>query len=335
MGGCLSSFQTNSELDNPNFPITLQYGIRRFTLKELSTATGNFNESFVLGEGSFGKVYIGQLDDWLESSSDQKLKLAIKRLNTGSFQGFKEWLVEVVLLARLKHPNLVRLLGFCQDNKGVEALLVYEFMANGSLDYHLFGKESSTCLSWDKRCRIAWQTASALSFLHEHGVIHRDVKASNVLLDEDFNARITDFGLAVGAPSDQTHVTTNVKGTYGYLDPKYAESGHLTPKSDVYSFGVMLLELLTGRKAAFHLDKTLTAWIRPHLLERHLNLNIIVDPNLENRYSQRSASTMAKLAKHCIEINPEFRPEMKDLVEALKPNSIQGEELKAIEEAEQ
>lgn len=306
-------------LVSPSSGEEIAYGIRRYTFQELKAVTSGFQRQSLLGRGSFGNVYLGEIEDSIEGYEGQKRLVAIKRLNRESFQGYREWLAEILYLAKLKHPRVVCLLGFCLDKSNGEALLVYEFMSNSSLDYHLFSVNPSRVLSWKQRCSIARDAAEGLRFLHAHEVIHRDVKACNVLLDNDFNACVTDFGLAKEGPEGNlSHVTTLVKGTAGYLDPLYAETGHLTKKSDVYSFGVLLLELLTGRRASGTSDRPLTAWAQPYLSERQVNLNELMDPALNGEYSRDGATKLAILAKHCTALDAEFRPEMRDLQKPLE-----------------
>ncbi|CAI5506328.1 unnamed protein product [Closterium sp. Naga37s-1] len=312
-------------LDIPAAPFEL----RTFKFKELHKATQAFKEpDNVLGEGGFGKVYKGFLKDW-EGSKDA-FPIAVKKLNPNSFQGKQEWLAEILLLGRVRHQNLVKLLGYCAENG--EGMLVYEFLGKGSLDYHLFPEPKEddptppTPLPWEVRLRIALDAAAGLAYLHENNVIHRDFKAPNILLDDDWSAKLTDFGLAKGADTDQTHVTTRIMGTMGYLDPKYMETGQLTRKSDVYAFGVMLLELLTGKRA---MDQTqqgmppLTAWAQQYLNQRKPDIGALVDPCLLDQFTtkaaQRAAHKLAISAKHCIEEDPNLRPLMSDMVETLRP----------------
>ncbi|CAI5463271.1 unnamed protein product [Closterium sp. Yama58-4] len=294
---------------------------RRLKLKEFLTITNNFDENGVLGEGSFGKVYRGV---WEEAPAGRggggevvRTQVAVKKLNPESFQGYEEWLAEVLLLDKLRHPNLVRLVGYCAE-KG-EALLMYELCPNGSLDDVLFEPEEYV-LSWEQRVRIALDAAKGLAYLHESNIIHRDFKASNILLAEDYSARLTDFGMARAGPDGgETHISTRVMGTLGYLDPTYMETGRLTKKSDVYAFGVLLLELLTGRRTTGESgNDSLTTWIRPFLSQRRPDLNLLVDPQLKGEFSKAGAVKMAILGKHCIHDDPGLRPDMTTLAENLE-----------------
>ncbi|CAN0896558.1 Probable serine/threonine-protein kinase PBL8 [Linum grandiflorum] len=292
-----------------------------FTLFELETITKSFRSDYILGEGGFGTVYKGYIDENVRVGL-RSLPVAVKVLNKEGLQGHREWLTEVNFLGKLRHPNLVKLIGYCCEDD--HRLLVYEFMFRGSLENHLFRK-TAVPLSWATRMMIALGAAKGLAFLHnaERPVIYRDFKTSNILLDSDHTAKLSDFGLAKAGPQgDETHVSTRVMGTYGYAAPEYVMTGHLTARSDVYSFGVVLLELLTGRKSV---DKTrpskeqsLVDWARPKLNDKRKLLQII-DPRLENQYSVRAAQKACSLAYYCLSQNPKARPLMSDVVETLEP----------------
>ncbi|CAN8271290.1 unnamed protein product [Cochlearia groenlandica] len=297
--------------------------LRMFSLAELRASTRNFKSENVLGEGGFGKVFKGWLEEKGPGNHSTGTVIAVKKLNSESFQGFEEWQCEVNFLGRISHPNLVKLLGYCLE--GEELLLVYEFMQKGSLENHLFRKGSVVQpLSWEIRLRIAIGAAKGLAFLHasEKQVIYRDFKASNILLDGSYNAKLSDFGLAkLGPSASQSHITTRVMGTEGYAAPEYVATGHLYVKSDNYGFGVVLAEILTGLRA---LDpnrptgqQNLTEWIKPHLSERR-KLRSIMDPRLEGKYPFKSAFRVAQLALKCLESEPKNRPSMKEVVEALE-----------------
>ncbi|CAH1418655.1 unnamed protein product [Lactuca virosa] len=292
-----------------------------FTLFELETITKSFRSDYILGEGGFGTVYKGYIDENVRVGL-KSLPVAVKVLNKEGLQGHREWLTEVNFLGQLRHPNLVKLIGYCCEDD--HRLLVYEFMFRGSLENHLFRKTSAP-LSWPTRMMIALGAAKGLAFLHnaERPVIYRDFKTSNILLDSDYTAKLSDFGLAKAGPQgDETHVSTRVMGTYGYAAPEYVMTGHLTARSDVYSFGVVLLELLTGKKSV---DKTrpskeqsLVDWARPKLNDKRKLLQII-DPRLESQYSVRGAQKACSLAYYCLSQNPKARPLMSDVVETLEP----------------
>ncbi|XP_028781208.1 probable serine/threonine-protein kinase PBL8 [Neltuma alba] len=292
-----------------------------FTLYELETITKSFRSDYILGEGGFGTVYKGYIDENVRVGL-KSLPVAVKVLNKEGLQGHREWLTEINFLGQLRHPNLVKLIGYCCEDD--HRLLVYEFMFRGSLENHLFRK-ATVPLSWATRMMIALGAAKGLAFLHnaERPVIYRDFKTSNILLDSDYTAKLSDFGLAKAGPQgDETHVSTRVMGTYGYAAPEYVMTGHLTARSDVYSFGVVLLELLTGRKSV---DKTrpgreqsLVDWARPKLNDKRKLLQII-DPRLENQYSVKAAQKACSLAYYCLSQNPKARPLMSDVVETLEP----------------
>ncbi|XP_044470798.1 probable serine/threonine-protein kinase PIX13 [Mangifera indica] len=299
--------------------------LKEFSFADLKLATKNFKSDTLLGEGGFGKVYKGWIDEktFAPSKSGIGMVVAIKKLNPESMQGLQEWQSEVNFLGSLSHPNLVKLLGYCWEDK--ELLLVYEFMQRGSLENHLFRRNPSIePLSWDIRLKIAVGAAQGLAFLHtsEKKVIYRDFKASNILLDGYFNAKISDFGLAkLGPAGGESHVTTRVMGTYGYAAPEYIATGHLYVKSDVYGFGVVLLELLTGLRALDtkrpNGEQNLVDWMKP-MLSQKKKLKNIMDARIEGQYSTKAAQQAAQLALKCIEQEPKNRPSMKEVVEILE-----------------
>ncbi|XP_062185439.1 probable serine/threonine-protein kinase PIX13 isoform X2 [Phragmites australis] len=300
--------------------------LRIFTFAELKAATRNFKPDTILGEGGFGRVYKGWVDEKTMSPvrCGTGMVVAVKKLNPESVQGLQEWQSEVNFLGRLSHPNLVRLLGYCLEHK--ELLLVYEFMAKGSLENHLFRKGASfEPIPWNLRLRIAIGAARGLAFLHsseKQQVIYRDFKASNILLDTHYNAKLSDFGLAKNGPTGgDSHITTRVMGTYGYAAPEYVATGHLYVKSDVYGFGVVLLEMLTGLRA---LDTArpaqqhnLVDWAKPYLADRR-RLARLIDPRLEGQYPSRAAVQAAQLTLHCLSGDPKSRPSMAEVVVALE-----------------
>ncbi|XP_038695909.1 probable serine/threonine-protein kinase PIX7 isoform X2 [Tripterygium wilfordii] len=298
--------------------------LRKFTFNELKLATRNFRPESLLGEGGFGCVFKG----WIEENGTAPVKpgtgltVAVKTLNLDGLQGHKEWLAEVNFLGNLRHPNLVKLIGYCIEDD--HRLLAYEFMPRGSLENHLFRR--SLPLPWAIRMKIALGAAKGLAFLHEEAertVIYRDFKTSNILLDADYNAKLSDFGLAKDGPEgDKTHVSTRVMGTHGYAAPEYVLTGHLTSKSDVYSFGVVLLEMMTGRRSV---DKNrpngehnLVEWARPHLGDRRRFYQLL-DPRLEGHFSIKGAQKAAQLAAQCLSRDPKARPRMSEVVDTLKP----------------
>ena len=306
----------------PNGQILPTSNLRIFTFAELKAATRNFRADTVLGEGGFGKVYKGWLEEKATSKTGSGTVIAVKKLNSESLQGLEEWQSEVNFLGRLSHPNLVKLLGYCLEES--ELLLVYEFMQKGSLENHLFGRGSAVQpLPWDIRLKIAIGAARGLAFLHtSEKVIYRDFKASNILLDGSYNAKISDFGLAkLGPSASQSHVTTRVMGTHGYAAPEYVATGHLYVKSDVYGFGVVLVEILTGLRA---LDSNrpsgqhkLTEWVKPYLHDRR-KLKGIMDSRLEGKFPSKAAFRIAQLSMKCLASEPKHRPSMKDVLENLE-----------------
>lgn len=298
--------------------------LRIFSYQDLKSATRNFRPDSLLGEGGFGSVYKGWIDEHgtTAAKAGTGLTVAVKQLNQEGLQGHREWLAEVNFLGQLHHGNLVKLIGYCSEDD--QRLLVYEFMPRGSLENHLFRKGVMP-LPWLTRMKIALGAASGLAFLHEavKPVIYRDFKTSNILLDSDYTAKLSDFGLAKDGPEgDKTHVSTRVMGTYGYAAPEYVMTGHLTSRSDVYSFGVVLLEMLTGRRSVDKNrppgEQNLVEWARPYLNDKRKFYKLI-DPRLEGQYSVKGAQKAAVLSHHCLSRDPKSRPLMGDVVDTLKP----------------
>ncbi|XP_020226690.1 serine/threonine-protein kinase RIPK [Cajanus cajan] len=292
-----------------------------FSLAELKIITQSFSSSNFLGEGGFGPVHKGFIDDKLRPGLEPQ-PVAVKLLDLDGSQGHKEWLTEVVFLGQLRHPHLVKLIGYCCEEE--HRLLVYEYLPRGSLENQLFRRFTAS-LPWSTRMKIAAGAAKGLAFLHEakKPVIYRDFKASNILLDSDYNAKLSDFGLAKDGPEgDDTHVSTRVMGTQGYAAPEYIMTGHLTAMSDVYSFGVVLLELLTGRRSVDKgrpaREQNLVEWARP-VLNDSRKLSRIMDPRLEGQYSEIGAKKAAALAYQCLSHRPRSRPLMTTVVNVLDP----------------
>ncbi|KAI7735443.1 hypothetical protein M8C21_024256, partial [Ambrosia artemisiifolia] len=239
--------------------------------------------------------------------------------------GHKEWINEVNFLGVVNHPNLVKLVGYCaeDDERGIQRLLVYELMSNKSLEHHLLGRGKSP-LPWMTRLKIAEGAARGLAYLHEEmdfQLIFRDFKTSNILLDEDFTAKLSDFGLARQGPAaGLTHVSTVVVGTVGYAAPEYVQTGRLTSKSDVWSFGVVLYELITGRRAVERNlprnEQKLLEWVKPYISDSK-KFHLIIDPRLEGDYPIKSVHRLASLANKCLTKNPKSRPKMSEVVEML------------------
>ncbi|KAL6896836.1 hypothetical protein ACP4OV_007408 [Aristida adscensionis] len=301
-------------------------GLKSFSMSELRAATKNFGSNSYLGEGGFGVVYKGWIDEATLAPTKPGVgrMVAIKKLKKESFQGHREWLAEVTYLGQLHHPNLVQLVGYCSDAGG-HKLLVYEYMPRGSLENHLF-RRGSPPLPWAMRVGVAVDVARGLAFLHhaqgESPVIFRDLKSSNVLLDAGHRAKLSDFGLARDGPTgDKSHVSTRVVGTRGYAAPEYIATGHLSVKSDVYSFGVVLLELMTGRRAVEvargggggAAGTTLVDWARPQLGDRRRVIRIM-DTRLGGQYPKKQAQEVAAIALRCLQNDPKNRPAMADAV---------------------
>ncbi|XP_057988126.1 serine/threonine-protein kinase PBL34 isoform X2 [Hevea brasiliensis] len=291
--------------DNPDPPPTDNKSpcqLLQFTFQELKSATGNFRPDSILGEGGFGYVFKG----WIEENGTAPAKpgsgitVAVKSLKPDGLQGHREWVAEVDFLGQLHHPNLVKLIGYCIEDD--QRLLVYEFMTRGSLENHLFRR--TIPLPWSNRIMIALGAAKGLAFLHggPEPVIYRDFKTSNILLDSEYNAKLSDFGLAKAGPQgDKTHVSTRVVGTYGYAAPEY---------------------VMTGRRS---MDKkrpsgeqNLVAWARPYLADKR-KLYQLVDPRLELHYSLKGVQKVSQLAYNCLSRDPKSRPTMDEVVKALIP----------------
>ncbi|KAI3995661.1 hypothetical protein MKX01_031434 [Papaver californicum] len=304
-----------------------------FKYDELRLATRGFSRSLMIGEGGFGSVYRGvvkinntngDLGDDIDDD-DEKLDVAIKQLNRNGMQGHKEWITEVNFLGVVKHPNLVKLVGYCaeDDERGMQRLLVYELMRNKSLEDHLLARVPSP-LSWKMRLQIAHDAACGLAYLHEEmdfQLIFRDFKTSNILLDENFTAKLSDFGLARQGPAEGLgHVSTSVVGTVGYAAPEYVQTGRLTAKSDVWSFGVVLYELITGRRSVDRnlpkSEQKLLEWVKPYV-SGSKKFYLIMDPRLEAQYCLKSAQKLVSLANKCLMKQPKSRPRMSEVVEIL------------------
>ncbi|CAN6908677.1 unnamed protein product [Brassica oleracea] len=289
---------------------------------EVKEKTENFGSKALIGEGSYGRVYYATLNDGLA--------VALKKLDVSpEAESDTEFLSQVSMVSRLKHENLVQLLGFCVD--GNLRVLAYEFATMGSLHDILHGRKGvqgaqpGPTLDWTTRVRIAVEAARGLEYLHEKSqppVIHRDIRSSNVLLFEDYKAKIADFNLSNQAPDNAARLhSTRVLGTFGYHAPEYAMTGQLTQKSDVYSFGVVLLELLTGRKPVDHTmprgQQSLVTWATPRLSEDKVKQ--CIDPKLKADYPPKAVAKLAAVAALCVQYESEFRPNMSIVVKALQP----------------
>lgn len=301
---------------------TIAFGqLKRFAYRELQIATDNFSEKNVLGQGGFGKVYKGVLPD--------NTKVAVKRLtdyeSPGGDAAFQR---EVEMISVAVHRNLLRLIGFCTTP--TERLLVYPFMQNLSVAYRLRElKPEESVLVWPTRKRIALGTARGLEYLHEHcnpKIIHRDVKAANVLLDEDFEAVVGDFGLAKLVDVRKTNVTTQVRGTMGHIAPEYLSTGKSSERTDVFGYGVMLLELVTGQRAIdfSRLEEEDDVLLLDHVkkLQREKKLDAIVDKHLKNNYDIQEVEMMIQVALLCTQPSPEERPAMSEVVRMLEGEGL-------------
>lgn len=287
-------------------------GPKRFSYGELVRATDNFSEEFKLGEGGFGGVYKGLLKDSPNSY------VAVKRVSKSSKQGAKEYASEVKIISRLRHRNLVQLIGWCHEKR--ELLLVYEFLPNGSLDAHLYNNKSS--LSWETRYKIAQGLASALLYLHqewEQCVVHRDIKSSNVMLDSSFNAKLGDFGLARLIDHDKESQTTILAGTMGYMAPECVMTGKASKESDVYSFGIVALEIATGRKPidarAKASEVRSVEWVW-ELYGRGMHLEA-ADPKLGGDYDEQEMGRLMVVGLWCAHPDDSLRPSIRQAIQVL------------------
>ncbi|KAM3325156.1 serine/threonine-protein kinase PCRK1 isoform X1 [Capsicum chacoense] len=293
--------------------------LRAFTFSELKAATKNFNRLTKIGEGGFGSVYKATVK--CGEDSVKKIDVAVKQLSRRGLQGHKEWVTEVNVLGVAEHRNLVKLVGYCaeDDERGIQRLLVYEYMPNRSVENHLSAR-SETPLSWAMRLKIAQDAARGLTYLHEEmdvQIIFRDFKSSNILLDEQWNAKLSDFGLArLGPPDGLTHVSTAVVGTMGYAAPEYVQTGRLTSKSDVWSYGVFLYELITGRRPLDRnrprSEQKLLEWVKPYISDSK-KFQQILDPRLDGKIS-RSAQKLSIVANRCLVRHPKSRPKMSEVL---------------------
>ncbi|PQP96912.1 putative leucine-rich repeat receptor-like serine/threonine-protein kinase [Prunus yedoensis var. nudiflora] len=292
--------------------VDLQTG--KFTFRQLKDATNNFDKANKIGEGGFGSVYKGLLSDGTV--------IAVKQLSSKSKQGNREFVNEIGMISALQHPHLVKLHGCCIE--GNQLLLVYEYMENNNLARALFGPEESQLkLDWPTRHKICVGIARGLAYLHEESrlkVVHRDIKATNVLLDKNLTPKISDFGLAKLDEEDKTHISTRIAGTYGYMAPEYAMRGYLTDKADVYSFGILVLEIASGRNNTGYRSEEESLYLLDwaHLLKEQGNLMDLVDPRLGSDFNKEEMMRTINVALLCCNATSTIRPTMSSVVSMLE-----------------
>jgi serine/threonine protein kinase len=325
--GCFSVFRrtknSRSQIVQHDQDILITGNVKIYSFKELRKATRNFCPGNKLGQGSFGRVYLGKL-----SNGE---KVAIKVLSSESRQGTKEFLNELSVISNITHHNLVKLHGCCVD--GGQKMLVYNYVENNSLAQTLFGNSCSGIIfDWRTRVKICVGVADGLTYLHEEiqpPIVHRDIKASNILLDRNLSPKIADFGLAKFFPGNMTHISTRVAGTLGYLAPEYAIRGQLTKKADVYSFGVLLLEIVSGR---CHTDPSLPL-DEQFLLEKVWmlyesgDLESIIDRTLKRDFGTEEAHQLLKIGLLCTQDSPKIRPSMSMVAKMLKGECAVGDKI--------
>ncbi|OWM78769.1 probable receptor-like protein kinase At2g42960 [Punica granatum] len=293
-----------------------------FTLRDLEVATNRFSAENVIGEGGYGVVYRGRLINGTE--------VAVKKLLNNLGQAEKEFRAEVEAIGHVRHKNLVRLLGYCIE--GVHRMLVYEYVNNGNLDQWLHGgMRQHGSLTWEARMKVILGTAKALAYLHEGiepKVVHRDIKSSNILIDEEFNAKVSDFGLAKVLGTNESHIATRVMGTFGYVAPEYANTGLLNEKSDVYSFGVLLLEAITGRDPVDYArpanEVNLVEWLK--MMVGTKRAEEVVDLNIEVKPPTRALKRALVVAVRCIDPEWDQRPRMTQVVRMLESDEYPSRE---------
>uniref|UniRef100_A0A0A9FS44 non-specific serine/threonine protein kinase n=1 Tax=Arundo donax TaxID=35708 RepID=A0A0A9FS44_ARUDO len=293
-------------------------------LREMEEATGGLAAGNVIGEGGYGVVYRGVLRD--------NTAVAIKNLHNNRGQAEKDFRMEVATIGRVRHKNLVSLLGYCSE--GACRMLVYQYMENSNLDkwLHHDGRKISP-LTWDIRMHILLGTAKGLAYLHEGlepKVVHRDIKSSNILLDRHWNAKVSDFGLAKLLCSERSYVTTRVMGTFGYVAPEYARTGMLNERSDVYSFGVLIMEIITGRSPVDYTrpadEVNLVEWLKRMVAERRVEE--VLDPRLPDRPPSKALKRVVLAALRCVDPDGGQRPTMAHVVHMMEDDQMSRDELK-------
>lgn len=289
-----------------------------YTLRELEVSTNEFADENVIGEGGYGIVYRGLLED--------NTLVAVKNLLNNRGQAEKEFKVEVEAIGRVRHKNLVRLLGYCAE--GAHRMLVYEYVDNGNLEQWLHG-EVGPCspLTWEIRMNIVIGTAKGLTYLHEGlepKVVHRDIKSSNILLDRQWNPKVSDFGLAKLLGSERSYVTTRVMGTFGYVAPEYASTGMLNERSDVYSFGILLMEIISGRNPVDYSrpsgEVNLVEWLKAMVTNR--NAEGVLDPKLPEKPCSRALKRALLVSLRCVDPNAQKRPKMGHVIHMLEADDF-------------
>ncbi|XP_019097556.1 PREDICTED: probable receptor-like protein kinase At1g80640 isoform X2 [Camelina sativa] len=307
--GC-SGFTSSKTLDKKT---TKQGMVSLMDYDMIEKGTSGFKESNILGQGGFGCVYIATLEN--------NTQAAVKKLDCANEEAAKEYKSEVEILSKLKHPNIISLLGYSTNDTA--RFIVYELMPNVSLESHLHGASHGSTITWPMRMKIALDVSRGLEYLHEHchpAIIHRDLKSSNILLDSNFNAKISDFGLAVvDGPKNKIH---KLSGTVGYVAPEYLLDGKLTEKSDVYAFGVVLLELLLGKKPVEKLApgecQSIITWAMPYLTDR-TKLPGVIDPAIKDTMDLKHLYQVAAVALLCVQPEPSYRPLITDVLHSLIP----------------
>ncbi|XP_057873245.1 cold-responsive protein kinase 1 isoform X2 [Cryptomeria japonica] len=319
---CFGSIFRRDKQSQNRKELSIIKGVNIFSYKDIKLATRNFHPDNKIGAGGFGTVYKGVLKDGTE--------VAVKQLSAESRQGVREFLTEIATISAIKHEHLVMLHGCCIE--GDHRILVYGYLENNSISHVLFGSSNGAInLDWQTRSKICIGTARGFAYLHEEvtpHIVHRDIKASNILLDGDLNPKIADFGLAKLFPDNITHISTRVAGTIGYLAPEYAMRGQLTKKADVYSFGVLVLEIISGRgnmNTSLPIEEQILLEMTWRLYEENRLLEL-VDPRLMD-YPEEEALRFIKVALLCTQATPKIRPTMSQVVTILSEGQTLTETL--------